>query len=225
MTPQASLKPPSRSVEERGRASDRVLKELRRMIITLELPPGAHVTEATLIDLLACSRTPLREALQHLAAEHLVVAVPRRGVTVAELSIVDFSAQLEAIEGTESFLVRLSAERITDEQLARLDSLMDASDAAAAEGALAQVAELDFEFHDLIGTASGNEYLREIQATLHRLSMRFVYLGFNRARSAGDTIADHRRIIAALRSRDPDAAETAVREHCHSGRDRMRAAL
>ena len=145
----------------RGRASDRVLRELRRRIITLELPPGAHVTEAELVGLLKCSRTPLREALQRLAAEHLVVAVPRRGITIAELSIVDFGKQLEAIEGTEGFLIRLAAEGIVDEQIDRMDALMDALDAASAEGDMAQAAEFDFEFHRLIGQAAGNPYLLE----------------------------------------------------------------
>jgi DNA-binding GntR family transcriptional regulator len=195
------------------------------MIITLELSPGAHVTEAELVEVLKCSRTPLREALQRLAAEHLVVAVPRRGVTIAELSIIDFGKQFEAIEGTEGALIRLAAEGIRDEQLDRMDALIDALDAASAQGDMAQAAELDFEFHRLIGQAAGNPYLLEIQEMLHRLAMRFVYLGFDRAGTAADTVAEHRRIIDALRRRDADAAEVALLEHCRNGRDRMRAAL
>jgi DNA-binding GntR family transcriptional regulator len=202
-----------------------VLRELRRRIITLELPPGAHVTEAGLVELLKCSRTPLREAVQRLAAEHLVVAVHRRGVTVAELSIIDFGNLVDAIEGTEGFLVRLAAEKIVDEQIDRMDALMDASDEASAQGDMAQAAELDFEFHKLIGEAAGNPYLLEMQEMLHRLAMRFVYLGLDRSGTAADTVADHRRIIDALRRRDADAAEAALLQHCHNGRDRMRAAL
>jgi DNA-binding GntR family transcriptional regulator len=106
-----------------------------------------------------------------------------------------------------------------------MDALIDALEVASAQGDMAQAAELDFEFHRLIGQAAGNPYLLEVQEMLHRLAMRFVYLGFDRSGNVADTIADHRRIVDALRRRDADAAEVALLEHCRNGRDRMRAAL
>jgi len=214
-----------RGAASHERASDRVLAELRQMIITLELAPGAVVTEESLCAVLDCSRTPLREALRLLAREHLVVAVPHRGVSIADLSIVDYTALAEATEGVECFLVRLAAERVTDEQLARMDELLKASDMATAAGDLARVAELDFRFHHVIGEAAHNHLLIETQDTLHRLSMRFVFLGFRRAGSAAGAVADHRRIIEAIRAGDPDRAEAVAHEHAQNARDRQRAAL
>jgi DNA-binding GntR family transcriptional regulator len=202
-----------------------VLAELRRMIITLELPPGAVVTEEHLCTVLHCSRTPLREALRLLAREHLVVAVPHRGVSIAELSIADFAALVEAMVGIEAFLVRLAAERITEERLSQLENLVQASGRAAEAGDLAQVAELDFKFHHVLGEASENHFLIEAQDTLHRLSMRFVFMGWRRAGTAAGAVADHRHIVEAMRSRDPDRAEASIREHMHNARERMRAAL
>jgi DNA-binding GntR family transcriptional regulator len=209
----------------RGRASDRVLAELRRMIITLELPPGAVVTEESLCARLGCSRTPLREALRALAGEHLVVAVPHRGISIPDLSIDGFSSLQEAIEGLEGCLIRLCAERITPEQLAQMREVVEASEDVAAAGDLVQVAELDFRFHHLIGEAAGNSLLGEVQDNLHRLSMRFVFLGFRRAGTAMGAVEDHKRIVAALSTRDPDTAESALHQHMHNARERMRAAL
>ena len=217
--------PTPKAITQRRRASERVLHELRRRIITLELAPGAVVTEEYLCSLLGCSRTPLREALQLLAREHLVIAVPRRGVSIAELSIVDFPALVEATEGVESFLARLAAERGTDDQFAELGDLVEASESATSAGDLAQVAELDFRFHQVIGEAADNHLMLEVQDTLHRLAMRFVFMGFRRAGTAAGAVADHRRIVAALRTRVPDNAEAAVREHNRNARERMRAAL
>lgn len=208
-----------------GRASDRVLAELRRLIITLELPPGAVVTEESLCALLGCSRTPLREALRVLAREHLVVAVPHRGVSIAELSIADFAAMVEATGGVESFLARLAAERITDDQLAEMQSIVELSATAADASDLAQVAELDFRFHHVLGEAAGNRLLIDVQDTFHRLTMRFVFLGFRRAGTAAGAVDDHRRIVEALRTRDPDKSEAAVMSHMANARQRMRAAL
>ena len=152
-----------RTTQQPGRASDRVLTDLRRMILTLELSPGAVVTEASLVELLGCSRTPLREALQRLSHEHLVVAVPRRGVTVADLSIVDFSALIQAEEGVESTVSRLAAERITDDQLDHLGELLARSDEAAAARDMAELVDLDFQIHTTFGVASGNRFLLEFQ--------------------------------------------------------------
>lgn len=217
--------PAARKIAPRGRASDRVLAELRRMIITLELAPGAVVTEESLCALLGCSRTPLREALRVLAREHLVVAVPHRGVSIAELSIADFAAMVEAIDGVERLLAPLAAARITDEQLAEMQELVELSAIAADTGDLVQVAELDFGFHHLLGVAANNRLMIDVQDTLHRLSMRFVFLGFRRAGTAAGAVEDHRHILAALRTRNPRTAEAAAHRHMLNARERMRAAL
>ena len=210
-----------RSLHRHERASDAVLRELRKKIITLEFAPGTALTEESLCSLLSCSRTPIREALQQLVREHLVVATPHRGVTVADLSLVDFFAMMEAIEGIEAVLARLAAERLTDEQIGELDELLNLSEQADAARDFEGEVELDFEFESLIAAASNNRFLIEFHETPHRLSTRFVYLGFKRAGTAAGAIEDHRRIVEALRSRDADAAEAAARSHLNHARDRM----
>jgi DNA-binding GntR family transcriptional regulator len=209
----------------RGRASDGVLRDLRRMILTHELPPGEVVTEASLVELLGCSRTPLREALQSLSHEHLVVAVPGRGVSIADLGILEFGVIVEAERSVEGPLVRLAAERITDERIARLEELLARSEAAVARGDVLEVVDCDFLFHSEWGAASENHLLLEFQSMILRLIARYVYLGFKRAANAEGAISDHRQILAALRLHDPDAAEAAILEHVRNGRERMRNAL
>ncbi len=207
------------------RASDTALRELRRMIITLELAPGEAITEESLGARLKCSRTPIREALQQLVREHLVVATPHRGVSVATLNLTDFFAMLEATEAVDATLMRLAAERLTDEQIAELDELLRQSDEAEAAGDFEQVVELDFQFHSVIATGSSNHFLIEFHDTLHRLSTRFVFLGFRRAGTAAGAIEDHRVMLEALRARDADRAESAARAHCRHARERMMAGL
>jgi DNA-binding GntR family transcriptional regulator len=220
-----SLRANGRATQQPGRASDRVLKDLRHMIITLELSPGAVVTEASLVEILGCSRTPLREALQRLSHEHLVVAVPRRGVSIADLSIVDFSAIVQSEEAVDSVLIRLAAPRMSDDQLSYMDELLAKSDVAIAERDMEEVVDLDFKIHTAFGIASGNRFLLEFQEILLRLLARYVYLGFQGAGNAEGAIADHRNVVAALRTRDPDACEAALRAHIRNGRERMRSAL
>lgn len=220
-----TISEPRRIGHTRGRASDGVLQDLRRMIVTHELSPGEVVTEARLVEILNCSRTPLREALQSLSHEHLVVAVPGRGVSIADLGIAEFGVILEAERSVECPLVRLAAERITDEGIAQLEDLLTRADDAVARGDVPEVVECDYLFHVGWGAASGNRLLLEFQSMIMRLVGRYVYLGFARAGNAEGAISDHRRILDALRLRDPDAAETAVLTHIGNGRERMRSAL
>src|SRR5258707_256719 len=75
--------------------TDQAYRELEEEIITLRIPPGAVVSEALLSKRFGVGRTPVREALQRLAREGLVVIMPRRGVVVSEI---DVSAQLRLLE-------------------------------------------------------------------------------------------------------------------------------
>ncbi len=71
-------------VESSESLTERAYRELEEQIVTLRLAPGAVVTEASLALRLGIGRTPIREALQRLARERLVVILPRRGVVIAE---------------------------------------------------------------------------------------------------------------------------------------------
>lgn len=208
-----------------NRVSDRIQRELRRKIITLELRPGTVINEIELAEQLGCSRTPIREALQRLAQEHLVTIMPRRAVVVADLSIIDLSALLEAVLGIETLLVRLAAERLDDQDLAALEAIVVQSEAAGQANDFATVVELDFDFHHRIALAANNHYLAEAAARLSRLLIRFSYLGLKRAGTAVGALGDHRRVLAALCRRDPEASVRCMQEHWNNGRERMRAAL
>lgn len=214
-----------RLAPQRGRASDRVLSELRRMILTQELPPGSVVTEASLVGVLKCSRTPLREALQRLSHEHLVVAVPGRGVSISDLSIPQFGVVIEAEQSVECSLVRLAAERIDDDSLAAAEELLDRATAAAEVGDVPEVVDCDYLFHTTWGAAAGNHFLLEFQSMLLRLLARYIYLGFQHPGNPEGALGDHRRILAALKMHDAEAAEAALLNHIANGRERMRKAL
>jgi DNA-binding GntR family transcriptional regulator len=207
------------------RASDRIEQELRRMIVSLELAPGAEVSEPFLIERLRCGRTPLREALQRLAQDHLVVSVPRRGISIAELSIAEFREVEEVRLYVEGLSARLAAERITDEVLAKIEAIIEKAEVASDAGDFMAVSEYDFEFHHLIALATGNRYLADAIAKWSRLGRRFGYLAWKHEGSARESLHEHRLVLAALRQHDPADAQSEMREHSARARDRMREAL
>jgi len=182
------------------------------------------MTEESLCNLLECTRAPLREALLRLDDEHLIVAIPHRGVSITDLSILDFGEIIEAHECVERMIVRRAATRITDDQLAEIERLIAEAERAASDNLTARVVDLDFQTHAVLGVASHNGYLKECQVRLHRMLQRYIFLGFERVGSAG-AISAHRRILDALRNHDPDLAEEVLSDHVHNGRDRMRSAL
>lgn len=207
------------------RESDRVESELRKKIITMELSPGAMVSEAYLTQLLNCGRTPLREAIQRLSQEYLLKSVPRRGVAIAGLSVVDLVDLIEALVLVEGFSARLAAERISDTELATLEQLVVKAEEASREGNISTVAELDYEFHYVIAQATGNRYLADTIDRLHRLVTRFGYIAWRRERNATASLAEHHHILAAFKNRDPDDAERQTREHTLRAKERITAAF
>ena len=86
-----------RTVGKQARQSlaDRAYDRLEEMIATLELRPGSIVTEGELVERLGIGRTPLREAVQRLAAQRLVTTLPRRGLVVSEVNLTDHLGVLE----------------------------------------------------------------------------------------------------------------------------------
>lgn len=91
--------------------TDRAYRALEEEIVTLRLPPGSVVSEALLSKRLAVGRTPVREALQRLARERLVVILPRRGIVVSEIDVAAHLRLLDVRRELERLLARSAARR------------------------------------------------------------------------------------------------------------------
>ena len=93
--------------------TEKAYRALEEEIVTLRIPPGSVVSEAILSRRLGVGRTPIREALQRLAREWLVVIMPRRGIVVSEIDPIRQLRLLEARREIERFLARSAAKRAT----------------------------------------------------------------------------------------------------------------
>ena len=207
------------------RASDTILDELRRKIVMLELPPGTVYTESDLSELLDCSRTPLREVLAQLERERLVNRIPHRGLSIAELSMVDLGPLLEAADRISGIIAELATARMTRDRMAALEHIIVQANEANGRGDLPAIADLHFRFHHVLAEATGNSYLVEVQDTLQRLIDRFVLLALWRAGVTVGALSDHSPILDAVKTSDPQRAMEAVRGHWDSCRERARQAF
>ncbi len=96
--------------------TERAYRQLEELIATLQLPPGTVLSELMLAQRLKIGRTPIREALQRLARDGLVVVLPRRGVLVSEINLRTQLRLLEVRRVLERLMAELAAERASDDE-------------------------------------------------------------------------------------------------------------
>jgi DNA-binding GntR family transcriptional regulator len=194
-------------------SKDRVYKELRRSITLNELKPGERLQLDELASHYKTSVTPVREALQMLMQEGLVVNKPHAGFYVAQVTLKQLRDMLELREILEVAAVERAVMYITDEQLESLENVHSGytgDDAAAWERYISE----NRRFHYLIAQASGNQELAEILQHLHdRLARFFVFV------HSGDEMEKiHQRLIDALRTRDVKVAKQTILDEVNETR-------
>ena len=207
------------------RARDDLIEQLRKMVVTCELAPGSSLSERYLLDKLECGRSPLREALQILSHDYLVVLPPRRGIIIPELSIVDFRDAHEALLFIDLASIDRAVSRMSRQQLEQMEDTIERQVRGREAADFYLLAELDRQFHSLIVAASGNAYLTHFGSRLRTILERFVYRAYQEIGVAPQALAEHREIIEALAASEVELARQRLREHSVVGRHRVLLAL
>jgi DNA-binding GntR family transcriptional regulator len=185
---------------------------IKGRIISLELPPGSAINQQDLVEELRVSRTPIREALKRLENESLVVAVHRRGMSVAEVSLTDLRDVYEIRVELEAASARLTAQRASDEQVSQIERVLE----ELVNTDLCQrrlIAERERQLHFEIAEYSQSRYLRKEIRHYYSLALRIWYLLIDRLPSGSEDIPGHIEVVEAIRRRDSKLAETLMRAH------------
>ena len=156
--------------------TDRAYVALEEMICTLQFEPGEVLSEGALSKTLGIGRTPVREALQRLAWEGLVTALPRRGILVSDFNVGKQLRMLEVRRELERLMVRSAASRATTDERARFETLARAMHESADAGDDIRFMRLDREFNMLVSQASCNEFACEAISMVAGLSRRFWFM-------------------------------------------------
>ncbi|TEX50726.1 MAG: hypothetical protein B7C55_09335 [Actinomycetales bacterium mxb001] len=205
--------------------ADHAYREIRALIVTLELPPGSVLSEPELQARLGLGRTPIREALRTLANERLVEVYPRRGMFVAALDPRDLTALSEVREQLEPFAARLAAERRTEDDLAVIEELLTDIDAIAADPDMLTLIELDQRIHHHIYRCAHNDFLQSVCEEHYMHALRIWFLALDRVTHLGDAVAEHRDLLLAVRDGDPERAAQVMSIHVHGFEAEVRRAL
>ncbi|MGH3358061.1 MAG: GntR family transcriptional regulator [Nocardioidaceae bacterium] len=185
-----------------------IYDRMRADIVHGVLRPNEPLIETELAERLGVSRTPIRETLQRLATDGLIVYRRRRWY-VYEHTAAEIQELYEIRAAQEGYAARLASERATADQLEQISAAATAVDQTTADDrVLANEA-----FHDLINEASGNKRLVELIAKTRLFHFNFRLAGVYTADELGRSSGQHAEIVAAVTARDGALAETVVRSH------------
>jgi DNA-binding GntR family transcriptional regulator len=192
---------------------DRAYSDIKLRIITCRYRPGEVLSEAAISREMKIGRTPVHQAIHRLVMDGLVSVMPRKGIMVRPVSI-DEAVEIIALRLlTECHCARLAADRADESELQRLEDILESSARMVEKRDVEQMMLLDREFHDALARAARNMVLADVLRNLHERSLRFWFISLQDPAHHRNVLEQHRAIVAALRRRDPDAAEAAMHEH------------
>ena len=194
--------------------ADAVYDHLRQRIVTGALHSGERLMEPALAESLGVSRTPVREALRRLEQEGLVRRNPRdQGRYIQGLAFEEIGEVLGVRAVLEGYAARLAAERVTNEELDVLASTHALAKTALEDTDLERLVELNTQFHDGIIAASRAPHCAALIEQLRDRILQYRSAFLRRERRRLESFGEHEAILAALKERDADRAETLLRGH------------
>lgn len=190
-----------------------VYTTLREMILSFELYPGTRFTETELADYFHVSRTPVREALRRLEAEHYLKVLPKQGCFVRELDISDLVQHYQVRIELEMMSLQLACLHMPDTDLQALASDWDPVQQNERSDDPARMEAREESFHLALAEGGGNRALyRYIQDINHHI--RIVRrLDFTSSDRIDRTYEEHYGIVQHLLRRDLKPAQALMRKH------------
>jgi DNA-binding GntR family transcriptional regulator len=192
---------------------EKIYRSIRMDIISHKLRPGQSIIEEELASQYNVSRTPIREILRKLEREDLIKIIPHKGIFVYELTNKDMEEVLEIRLILESTAARLAAEKISDDKLKELDQIESLMDKAVKDQDSVLSFEADEKLHDFILVNAGNMRMRKILHDLMGQILRIRFISGHKPGRIITTVDEHKKIINAIKNKDPHNAEEKMRIH------------
>ena len=200
-----------------------VAASLREEIFAGRLAPGSFVDEAALCTRLEISRTPLREALKVLTAEGLLRHEPRRGCFVSEVTQRDLDDIFPVIALLEGRCAFEAARNANDADIAALEVLHDKLERHAKAHRINEYYAANFAIHEAIILLADNRWLAQVIGDLRKILKLARLQQLHAPGRLEQSLSEHLAVFAALKARDSEGAEAAMRTHLNRQREALRA--
>lgn len=191
--------------EEKISLAEQAFRQLEEMIVTMELAPGAVLSEPGLSARTGIGRTPIREALKRLEVQRLVTSVPRKGLIVRDMNVAEHFALLEVLRPLDRLLALKAARWATEEQRDILRETACAIREAARCGDRQGYLQLDQQCDLIIAQAARNAFATDALTPLYSHSRRF-WCFFSRNPDLLESAERHALLMEAVASGEPDFA-------------------
>jgi DNA-binding GntR family transcriptional regulator len=198
---------------QQSRPPPDIYTEVKALILSFELAPGVRFTETELAERFDVSRTPVREALLRLEAEHYIKVRPKQGCFVREIDIAELSQRYQVRIELEMLSLQLAGLHMPDKAL---EHLADAWDPVMQRGRSSRpdvMLEREESFHLTLAQGGGNLALYGYIIDINHHIRIVRRLDFTDADRISHTYDEHHRIAALLLERNVKGAQRLMREH------------
>jgi DNA-binding GntR family transcriptional regulator len=200
-------------------AREKTYEFLKDKVLSGRFRPGERLTEEHLAAELGFSRTPIREALHKLEREGLVRPLETRGFCVPQDSREEIEEIFDIRTIMEGYALRLVCRDIPAATLNKLDAIIAKAEKAFQNQKLDAVFRYNTEFHDTLHELiSCKPRLLGLMVDLRQYILRYRKDTLHYIKGARRSIDGHRKIMLALRLKDPDLCERIMREHVQEAR-------
>jgi DNA-binding GntR family transcriptional regulator len=200
-----------------GKLADEVYRAVLNEILTCVLPGGSVIQERKLALALGVSRSPMRDALNRLEGEGLLVRLTDRLLAVRVITLEDYLHTLDVRALIEPQAAALATPRIEDAVIERLQAMVREIEASG-EPTPEQHWTFDDLLHDTLAERSGNPFLAKTIAEMRRYTKIFERQTVPARVNPG--ASDHRKLVAALAARRADEVKSAMAQHIRNVRKR-----
>lgn len=199
---------------------EKVYEYLKSAVLSGSFNPGKRLAEELLAKKMGVSRTPVREALHKLESEGLIKPLKTRGYVASADSKDEIEELFDIRASLEGYALRLISKNISENTLKRLDEFIENAEDALKRKKINEIFKWNTRFHDALHDLVANKpRFHRLIANMRKYVLRnrkdtLYYLD-----GAKRTIDGHRKIMIALRLKDPDLCERIMREHIQEAKE------
>ena len=208
-------------VTDRYSLRGRVFHRLREDILNGKYAEHEELKEMTIGEEMGVSRTPVREAFRQLEQEGLIQIIPNKGAYVTGITQKDVKDIYMIRSLLEGLCARWATEHITPEQMEEMEENVYLAEFHAQKGHWEQLAQLDNRFHDILYEACDSKMLEHQLKDFHQYVLRVRKKTLSQENRGNQSNEEHRRIMEAIRDRNPELAEELAHQHMINAYENM----
>lgn len=199
---------------------ERVFEYLKAGVLSGHLNPGERLTEEHLAKEMGVSRTPVREALHKLESEGLIKPLETRGFIVSHDSKDEIEELFEIRSLLEGHALKIISKKISEQDLGQLNNFIEKAEEALRRKKIDEVFKWNTKFHDMLhNLVAEKRRLHRLMVNIRKYALRYRKDTLQYPDGVRRAIDGHRKILLALRLKDPDLCERVMREHIQQAKE------